>query len=238
MTTLSSTPLWPNCLMLSRLTPTRYGLWQQACVQCQATCGSDAYARGPEVCGRPTGGTLLSIVARARRTLPSASVHARAVDRLDVRNVDGLVIDIDALFAVGGRETHATYGALMDLRTIGYALIGITSKPAGWSDHIARTWPFTAVIGSDGQFYFMQSGGTTVRRHLDANAASALHIFAQDELGVDLNRHDGKFIYAGSPSKDDALFSLFTQHARIDAEATFLKLADRMRERFIPKTGR
>jgi len=68
--------------------------------------------------------------------------------------VRALLTDIDDTLTTAGRLTAAAYGALEALHSAGVITVAVTGRPGGWCDHIARMWPFDAVIGENGAFYF------------------------------------------------------------------------------------
>ena len=70
------------------------------------------------------------------------------------RRLDGVFCDIDDTLTTGGRLTADAYFAMERLRAHGMAVVPVTGRPAGWCDHIARTWPVAAVVGENGAFYF------------------------------------------------------------------------------------
>ena len=65
-----------------------------------------------------------------------------------------VLADIDDTLTENGRLPSSSFMALERLRKIGFYVIPITGRPAGWCDHIARMWPVDGVIGENGAFYF------------------------------------------------------------------------------------
>ncbi len=70
------------------------------------------------------------------------------------RRVRGVLFDIDDTLTSAGQLSADSYDALERLHKAGFLVIPITGRPAGWCDHIARTWPVDAVVGENGSFYF------------------------------------------------------------------------------------
>ena len=70
-----------------------------------------------------------------------------------LRQIDGVLTDIDDTLTTGGRLTATAYSAMERLREAGLLVIPITGRPAGWCDHIARMWPVDAVVGENGAFW-------------------------------------------------------------------------------------
>ena len=75
------------------------------------------------------------------------------------RAVRGILADIDDTITTHGRLTPSAYEALARLRAAGMRVIPITGRPAGWCDHIARTWPVDAVVGENGACYMHYDAG-------------------------------------------------------------------------------
>ena len=89
------------------------------------------------------------------------------VEMSRVAHVKGLLFDIDDTLTTGGVLTAEAYGALERLKRAGKLVVPITGRPAGWCDHIARMWPVDAVVGENGAFYFLMSGGKLEKRFQD-----------------------------------------------------------------------
>jgi HAD superfamily hydrolase (TIGR01484 family) len=65
-----------------------------------------------------------------------------------------LLTDIDDTLTDHGRLPAESYLALQRLRRVGFVVIPVTGRPAGWCDLIARQWPVDGVIGENGALYF------------------------------------------------------------------------------------
>ena len=65
-----------------------------------------------------------------------------------------VLTDIDDTLTLDGRLPAIAYSAMERLQQAGIKVIPITSRPAGWCDHIARMWPVDGLIGENGAFYF------------------------------------------------------------------------------------
>jgi HAD superfamily hydrolase (TIGR01484 family) len=70
------------------------------------------------------------------------------------RRVRRVLADIDDTLTSEGLLTAEALAAVERLAAAGIDVIPVTGRPAGWCDHIARTWPVAAVIGENGAFYF------------------------------------------------------------------------------------
>ncbi len=83
--------------------------------------------------------------------------------------------DVDDTLTTGGRLTAEAYSALEALHEAGLRVVPVTGRPAGWCDHIARTWPVDAVIGENGAFWMWHDAraGTLRARHVPGQAQRA-----------------------------------------------------------------
>jgi HAD superfamily hydrolase (TIGR01484 family) len=82
------------------------------------------------------------------------------IDPALLAQVSGVFTDIDDTVTTEGRLTAEAYGALESLVKAGLRVVPVTGGPAGWCDHMARTWGVDAVIGEGGAFYFYRDGST------------------------------------------------------------------------------
>ena len=82
--------------------------------------------------------------------------------------IRGLLFDIDDTLTTQGKLTAEAYAALERVHTAGKRTVAVTGRPAGWCDHMARTWPVDAVVGENGAFYFCYANGRLHRRYQDA----------------------------------------------------------------------
>jgi HAD superfamily hydrolase (TIGR01484 family) len=83
---------------------------------------------------------------------------------LDRSGVGAVLLDIDDTLTTDGKLTAAAYTALERLQRASIRVVPVTGRPAGWCDHIARMWPIDAVVGENGAFYFLYSGGKLHKR--------------------------------------------------------------------------
>ena len=68
--------------------------------------------------------------------------------------IRGVFTDIDDTLTTDGRLPAEAYAAMERLHALGFAVVPVTGRPAGWCDHIARMWPVDGIIGENGAFYF------------------------------------------------------------------------------------
>jgi HAD superfamily hydrolase (TIGR01484 family) len=71
-----------------------------------------------------------------------------------LRRARRVLADIDDTITSEGLLTSEALAAIERLASAGIDVVPVTGRPAGWCDHIARTWPVAAVIGENGAFYF------------------------------------------------------------------------------------
>jgi HAD superfamily hydrolase (TIGR01484 family) len=67
--------------------------------------------------------------------------------------VEGVLTDIDETVSTHSRLTAEAYEAMEALKKVGFRVVPVTGRPAGWCDHIARFWPVDAVVGENGAFW-------------------------------------------------------------------------------------
>ena len=67
--------------------------------------------------------------------------------------VEGVLTDVGETVAAHRRRTAEAYEAMEALKKVGFRVVPVTGRPAGWCDHIARFWPVDAVVGENGAFW-------------------------------------------------------------------------------------
>lgn len=76
---------------------------------------------------------------------PIASLSATEAARLR-----GVCFDLDDTLLDHGHLREETYSALFRLREAGLSLYGVTGRPAGWAEVLARLFPVQAVVAENG----------------------------------------------------------------------------------------
>jgi len=105
-----------------------------------------------------------------------------------LRNLRGVLFDLDDTFTTHGKIPACSFTALWDLRNAGLTVVAVTGRPAGWCDHLARMWPVDGVVGENGAFYFWfdEKEGKLKKRFLDTDSVRAerrqLLITIKDEI--------------------------------------------------------
>src|SRR5258707_9326183 len=75
------------------------------------------------------------------------------IERLSIdvaRRLRGLLFDLDDTLLDGTRLGEAAYSSLWRLREAGLVLVGVTGRPSGWAEVIARQWPVEGVVAENG----------------------------------------------------------------------------------------
>jgi hypothetical protein len=92
-----------------------------------------------------------------------------------LKNLTGVLFDLDDTFTTHGKIPACSFTALWDLSNAGLTVIAVTGRPAGWCDHIARMWPVDGVVGENGAFYFCfdEKKGKLKKRFLDTDSVRA-----------------------------------------------------------------
>ncbi len=81
-----------------------------------------------------------------------------SIQEEEARAVDFVLMDIDDTLTKDGRLLRESFDALWKLKDLGFVVIPVTGRPAGWCDLIARQWPVDAVVGENGAFAFYMDG--------------------------------------------------------------------------------
>jgi HAD superfamily hydrolase (TIGR01484 family) len=100
----------------------------------------------------------------------------------------GVAFDLDDTLLDHGRLAEATYSALFRLVDGGLSLYGVTGRPAGWADVLARVFPVRAIVAENGAVVCARRGERVVlidsvdaatRRERDARLNELLLRFAE-----------------------------------------------------------
>jgi HAD superfamily hydrolase (TIGR01484 family) len=74
----------------------------------------------------------------------------------------GVAFDLDDTLLDHGRLHEATYAALFRLAEAGLSLYGVTGRPAGWADVLARVFPVQAIVAENGAVVCARRGERVV----------------------------------------------------------------------------
>ncbi len=70
------------------------------------------------------------------------------------KNLKAVFMDIDGTLTNDGKLLPQAYNSLWQLKEMGFRVVPVTGRPAGWCDLIVRQWPVDGVIGENGAFAF------------------------------------------------------------------------------------
>ena len=75
-----------------------------------------------------------------------------------LRDVSGVLTDIDDTLTRDGAIVPAALTALQRLAEAGLPVIAITGRPMGWSEPFARAWPLRAIVAENGAVAMFRQG--------------------------------------------------------------------------------
>ncbi|HVW26766.1 MAG TPA: HAD-IIB family hydrolase [Polyangiaceae bacterium] len=70
--------------------------------------------------------------------------------RDEAKRLKGLLFDLDDTLLDGTRLSEKAYSSLFRLREGGLALVGVTGRPSGWAEVLARQWPVDGMVAENG----------------------------------------------------------------------------------------
>jgi len=111
-----------------------------------------------------------------------------ALSTAEAARLRGVAFDLDDTLLDHGRLGEETYSMLFRLVEGGLELYGVTGRPAGWAEVLARLFPVRAVVAENGAVFCARRGERVVlvdsvsaelRRERDARLSWLLGEFAQ-----------------------------------------------------------
>ena len=87
-----------------------------------------------------------------------------SLPREEAARLRGVAFDLDDTLLDHGQLAEATYAALFRLREAGLSLYGVTGRPAGWADVLARVFPVRAIVAENGAVVCEREGERVVLR--------------------------------------------------------------------------
>ena len=111
-----------------------------------------------------------------------------ALTQAEAARLCGVAFDLDDTLLDHGRLAEATYSALFRLSEAGLSLYGVTGRPAGWAEVLARVFPVQAIVAENGAVTCARRGERVVvldsvepseRRLRDQHLTELLRGFAQ-----------------------------------------------------------
>ena len=143
------------------------------------------------------------------------------IERLTIdeaRRLRGLLFDLDDTLLDGTRLGEEAYSSLYRLREAGLALVGVTGRPSGWAEVLARQWPVDGIVAENGAIACHLSDGRlrlvdfAARERGARRARLEAIVAALEERFPDLVRSDDS-----SARRTDAAFDI-GEHERVSPE--------------------
>ncbi|MDU6361054.1 MAG: HAD-IIB family hydrolase [Clostridiales bacterium] len=76
-----------------------------------------------------------------------------------IHKIKYILTDIDDTMTTEGKLGEEAYSAMWHAYKVGYWIIPVTGRPAGWCDLMIRQWPIKAIVGENGAFvYYFEDG--------------------------------------------------------------------------------
>jgi HAD superfamily hydrolase (TIGR01484 family) len=85
-----------------------------------------------------------------------------ALTQAEAGKLRGVAFDLDDTLLDHGKLAEATYSALFRLSEAGLSLYGVTGRPAGWADVLARVFPVRAIVAENGALVCTRRGQRVV----------------------------------------------------------------------------
>ncbi len=83
-------------------------------------------------------------------TIPASCRPWADAPREALRQVVGVLTDIDDTLTTEGALAAEAHAALQGLQAAGLPVVAITGRPMGWSEPFARAWPLDAIVAENG----------------------------------------------------------------------------------------
>ena len=161
---------------------------------------------------------------------PSVQAWARC-DPRRLRDVTGVLTDIDDTLTTEGAIPMGVVAALSALRAAGLPVIAVTGRPMGWSVPIAADVPLAAVVAENGAVALIPDGAGQVRTEYadpePVRTANAARLRAAAERIV--REVPGATLSRDSPGRVTDIAIDHSEFARLD-EATIARVVAVMRE--------
>jgi hydroxymethylpyrimidine pyrophosphatase-like HAD family hydrolase len=85
---------------------------------------------------------------------------------LEAGGLRGVLFDLDDTVLTHGLLTQMAYDSMWRLRDAGLALVGVTGRPSGWGEVLARQWPVRGCVTENGAVHLVREGVGIARRDL------------------------------------------------------------------------
>jgi HAD superfamily hydrolase (TIGR01484 family) len=154
----------------------------------------------------------------------------------------GVAFDLDDTLLDHGRLAEQTYSTLFRLVDAGLELYGVTGRPVGWAEVLARLFPVRAVVAENGALFCARRGERVVvvdsvdastRRERDARLTRLLTEFSErfpdfepaDDVRARVSDRTfdiGEYRQVGARRVDEASAFLRSQGARVFVSSVHL----------------
>ena len=94
-------------------------------------------------------------------------------------NIVGVFTDIDDTLTTEGAITTDALQALADLKAAGLAVVPITGRPVGWSEHFVQSWPVDAIVAENGAVGLTYSRAQGLRKRYQQDAETRISNFSR-----------------------------------------------------------
>ncbi|MBT9490915.1 MAG: HAD-IIB family hydrolase [Paucibacter sp.] len=96
-----------------------------------------------------------------------------------LRNLRGVLTDIDDTLTQGGVIAPAALSALQTLERAGVPVIAVTGRPSGWSEPFALSWPVRAIVAENGAVMLRRDEKGALKREFSQDAPTRSANFAR-----------------------------------------------------------
>src|SRR5688572_26125655 len=117
-----------------------------------------------------------------------------AISQAQAERLRGVAFDLDDTLLDHGRLLEGTYSALFRLHEAGLLLYGVTGRPAGWADVLARLFPVQAMIAENGAITCARRDGKLELIDSVDGATRRERGQRLDELAIELMRRFPDFV--------------------------------------------
>ncbi|HKY36154.1 MAG TPA: HAD-IIB family hydrolase [Polyangiaceae bacterium] len=152
-----------------------------------------------------------------------------AISRARAERLRGVAFDLDDTLLDHGRLLESTYSALFRLHDAGFLLYGVTGRPAGWADVLARLFPVQAMIAENGAITCARRGSKVELIDSVDSATRRQRGERLDQLAIDLMRRFPDFVLSDDVRAriSDRTFDVGEHHQvpaeRVEQAAAFLR---------------
>jgi HAD superfamily hydrolase (TIGR01484 family) len=104
--------------------------------------------------------------------------------RSALRDVAGVLSDIDDTLTRDGAIEPEAMQALQQLAAASVPVVAITGRPMGWSLPFARDWPVAAIVAENGAVALLREGGTVCVEYAQDEATRQRHALRLQQVAA------------------------------------------------------